>query len=159
MKTPQSGVCLVLAYGQDETGALAPQTRDRCLVAASLYRKGKVSELYLACACGSANRSMATEMKLCLQSAGVENKDIKVLPFGLNTTGEIDIFLESTPNRKRYVVSSWYHIPRVLWLFATKNSRVCLAWTWTCAPYDLLIEPVKLAKDIIWLGRDGKRVQ
>ncbi|HRZ30366.1 MAG TPA: ElyC/SanA/YdcF family protein, partial [Candidatus Paceibacterota bacterium] len=155
--TPKN-VCLVLAYGQDKTGALAPQTKDRCLIAANLYKQKKVSEFYLTCACSSASRNMATEMSLCLQEAGVGEKNIRVLPFGLNTTGEIEIFLEATPNCRHYVTSSWYHILRVLWLFVTKKSWARPSWTWTCARCDLSIEPVKLAKDIIWLGRDSKRI-
>lgn len=154
--SPKNKVCLVLAYGQDNLGGLVSQTKARCDVATRLSKEGRINIIYLTCACEKANKGMAWEMKNYLENQGVE-EIIILRPRGLNTAGEITHFLHQIlKGEKLWVVSSWYHIPRVVWIFLTHGQLVRPVWTWACSWPDIWVEPVKLFKDVLTLGRDIK---
>lgn len=156
MKDQDIPYCLVLGYGQQDNGEIDEQTKGRCWAASELYRN-TVGRLYITTACEKAGMKMANDMKRALIKFGVHEGDIIVQPSATNTTGEIQVFLSLVErNREVYAVSSWYHIPRIVWLFATRGRLVGVGWTWVCSWADLKIEPIKLLKDILCFGRNAK---
>jgi hypothetical protein len=100
---------------------------------------------------------MGQKMVDYLISLGVRKKDIIFSPRGLNTAGEIATFIKIAPLQDTlWVVSSWYHLPRILWLFWVRGRLVWPACAWCHSWADLRVEPLKLLKDIVTLGGDIK---
>lgn len=153
-----SSYVLVLAYGQLPNGDLHPQTVARCRAAYGLYRSGLAEKVFVSNATRhESGHNMGPKMVECLISLGVQPCDIVSMPLGLNTTGEIISFVGNVPEAATLrVATSWYHVPRTALIFALAGRWVGLTWTKSCRLYDVLIEPVKLAKDIWRRGRDAK---
>lgn len=107
---------LVFGYGQLDNGEIDDQTKNRCDKAVKLYGQEKIGHIYLTTA-SRKRKSMALAMRDYLVKTGVRKDDIVVNRQGENTAGEIDAFLRLLPTKSRvFFISSWYHIPRIIWL-------------------------------------------
>ena len=168
MSEGKIGMGLVLAYGQNPDGSLLPQTAARCRKMFELYQTGWVKKIFITNATfhQPSGTVMGAKMAEFLHELGVPVKAIFYLPCGKNTAGEIKKFLDLN-NRTRvlWAVTSWYHVPRVLWLFYILPNQygrfrfVNVRWVRDCSWQDLKIEPFKLLKDILSLGRSAKVVE
>ncbi len=145
-------ICHVMAYGQAADGSLCPQTISRCNVAAGLYRRGKVHMVYLTCADLKNGKSIAREMALYLVVNGVPVSQIRFILAGSNTAGEIEgctyLLLKGDTVT---AVTSWYHMPRVmyLWLWRLKIVRPAIAFGHVQFYGDFLKEFVKFANSFL----------
>ena len=95
----------------------------------------------------SAMRDFLVEQKVCENDIVVERR-------GGNTAGEMDVFLALVPTAAKVVfVSTWYHIPRILWLalWRVRLTRFALGVAWQHAHFkaDVLIEFAKLANAVL----------
>ena len=146
--------CLILGYGQKKDGAIDEQTEDRCRKALRMYREGKIEKIYLTVFASKNGVSMASAMRDFLVGQGVFENDIVVERRGGNTAGEMEVFLSIVPNEAKVVfVSTWYHIPRILWLalWRVRLTRFALGVAWRHAHFkaDVLIEFLKFANAIL----------
>lgn len=152
---------LILGYGQKKDGTIDEQTENRCQKALRLYRKGKIQKIYLTVSASKNGVGMADSMKKFLTEHYVREEDIIVERRGGNTAGEIDVFLSlMSPKTKVVIVSTWYHIPRVLWLALWRINPTCLAvgvaWQHAHFKADVLIEFPKLANALLRPIRSAK---
>lgn len=97
---------------------------------------------------------MASVMREFLVEQGVNENDIVMERRGGNTAGEIDVFLSIIPDGTKVVfVSTWYHIPRILWLalWRIKPTHFALGVAWQHAHFkaDVLVEFPKFANAIL----------
>lgn len=115
LKKLKKASALVLGYGQLGNGEIDDQTKNRCDKAVKLYRQGKIGHIYLTTA-SRKRKSMALAMRDYLIKNGVHKDDIIVRRQGTNTAGEINAFLQCLPAKSSvFFISSWYHIPRIMW--------------------------------------------
>ncbi|MCI0565731.1 YdcF family protein [bacterium] len=139
---------LVFGYGQKENGLIDEQTEGRCEKAALLYKARRVRKIYVTASPMKAGLKMATRMFYHLEECGVDSVDVIVEPCGSNTAGEMDVFLSLIPSEPKIIfVSTWYHIPRIIWLAWRRmpSERFTVVASWKHANItDLLIEPLKI---------------
>lgn len=152
---------LILGYGQRKNGRIDEQTEDRCRKALRLYQNRKVEKIYLTVSTSKNGVSMASAMRESLVEQGVNENDIVMERRGGNTAGEIDVFLSIVPDGAKVVfVSTWYHIPRILWLalWRIQPTRFALGVAWRHAPFkaDVLVEFPKFANAILRPRRSAK---
>lgn len=145
---------LIFGYGQKSDGSLDNQTRDRCIRGVRLYLDGKVSSIYLTVSAEKAGRSMANGMADFIQGRGIPRRNIHVIRQGGNTAGEMDVFLRNVPAMTGiFFVSSWYHIPRIvylaMWRLSWKDFSVSTAWRYVHFKADFLVEFAKIANALI----------
>jgi len=154
--------CLIYGYAQLKDGTLDAQTKARCDVAARLYGKDKIEMIFLTVEVSKAGVPMAEAMKDYLRSEGVFGDDIVIFRHGRNTAGETDAFLSITASGDRrsvYVVSTWYHIPRILYLWWVRGVIPRTGISWRKAHLaDLLIEPLKMLNAILRPRKSAKVV-
>ena len=153
--------CLVLGYGQRENGRIDEQTEDRCQKALRMYRDGKIRKIYLTVSASKNGVSMASAMRDFLVEQGVCENDIVVERRGGNTAGEVEVFLALVPTHEKVVfVSTWYHVPRILWLalWRINPARLAVGVAWQHAHFkaDVLIEFPKLANALLRPKRSAK---
>lgn len=154
---------LILAYGQEETGELKPETKDRCLAAVRRYVRlvglGRKCLLFVANTSakmvGDQAVLMGEEMyKYLVHQPGVSYEDVfytarEGVFGGENTGGEIDSVLEFL--RHRHWISlvclgfatTWYHVPRVFYLLLMRGWwpwPICIAWRYFEWVGDVLVE-------------------
>jgi len=146
--------CLILGYGQRENGRIDEQIEDRCRKALRMYRNGKIEKIYLTVSASKNGVSMASAMRDFLVEQGVRENNIIVEQRGRNTAGEMEVFLSLVPTDERVVfVSTWYHIPRILWLalWRVRLTHFALGVAWRHAHFkaDVLIEFLKFANAIL----------
>jgi uncharacterized SAM-binding protein YcdF (DUF218 family) len=156
---------LVFGYAQKEDGSLDDQTKDRCLKGAELYKKGKVGKIYLTVSAEKSGKAMADEMANFIQGQGIARRDIHIIRQGGNTAGEMDVFLTDLlvnygRIREIFFVSSWYHIPRIVWLASRrmlwKNFSIKVAWSHVHFVGDFLMEFAKMANALLWPIKSAK---
>lgn len=147
---------LVFGYGQKRDGSLSDQTADRCLKAIELYRRGMVSAIYLTVSAIKAGVSMASAMEGFLTEKIVFRVGIVICRTGENTAGELDVFLKMiSPGEKFILVSTWYHLPRIVWLALWRGKvwpwhfSLGVAWRHASLKGDLLVEPLKMANAVL----------
>lgn len=146
--------CLILGYGQRENGRIDEQTEDRCRRALWLYRNRKIEKIYLTVSASKNGVSMASAMREFLVRQGIHENDIVIERRGGNTAGEMDVFLSIVPDRAKLVfVSTWYHVPRILWLalWRVPLTRFAVRSAWRHAHFkaDVLVEFLKFANAIL----------
>ncbi|MBI5140516.1 MAG: YdcF family protein [Candidatus Vogelbacteria bacterium] len=152
-------VGLIFGYGQNADGSLLDQTRDRCDVGVALYRGGKIGKIFLTVAVEQAGVKMADAMYHCLVRQGVTPRDILINRRGLNTAGEMDVFLTalgpllSGAKVQVTFISTWYHIPRIFWLALWRVSprliSFGIAWRYAHPWADVCIEFAKMVNAIL----------
>ncbi len=136
----------------------------RCDVGATLYAYEKVQRIFLTVEISKGGVSMACAMKeyLC-RCHDIVPGDVVIFLEGRNTAGETDAFLSRTrieiDLKKIYVVSTWYHIPRILFLWWVRRRMPQPAISWRGAHMgDMAIEPLKMANAILRPFRSAKVV-
>lgn len=139
---------LVFAYGQLDDGSIDDQTTSRCNQVLKLYKKRLLKKIFITASAAKNGISLATSMRNYLLDSGVHTFDIVIDPRGENTTGEIDVFLSHVPSRSRVIfISSWYHIPRIIWLSIWRVPLLSLAfksaWRKACHLSDIKAEVYK----------------
>ena len=145
-------VALVFAYGQNDDGSIDKQTEARCETAVELCVSGYVDKVYLTCGVSKNGRQMVDEMAAYLKKCGVWPQDIIVDPRGFNTAGEIDAFLKlAADDEVVTAVSSWYHLPRIWFLFWIRGQTVRAAASCGGVKYSdyLLWEPLKMINAVL----------
>ncbi|MBI3632629.1 MAG: YdcF family protein [Candidatus Vogelbacteria bacterium] len=142
----KTDIGLVFGYGQSTDGELLPQTKARCDVAVSAYEKGTVGKLAVTCYVDSNGIRMGKKMREYLIARGVPEEKILLDECGMNTAGEIDTLLRHvSPSDTIVGFSSYYHLPRIWFLFASRGWNVSLNGTVKATnPSDLLWEPLKI---------------
>jgi hypothetical protein len=146
---------LIYGYAQQEDGSLDYQTMARCDVGAALFARKKVSRIFLTVEIGKAGVSMAEAMKEHLLRSHNEMmpSNVVILPFGRNTAGETDALLAYPPFeefKRVYVVSTWYHIPRILYLWWVRGRMPRPAIAWRGAHWiDVFVEPLKMMNSLL----------
>jgi len=159
---------LVFGYGQKTDGEINEQTRDRCNKAISLYHEKRIGKVYLTVSAVKNGVSMANEMKKYIILGGVNEKDILTDPRGRNTAGEMDVFFQLIPNTSMIIfISTWYHIPRIIWLslwrLPPRKSlllwfKVGIAWKHTHFKGDFLKEFLKIANAMMRPYKSAKMI-
>lgn len=145
-------IVLVFAYGQKEDSSLREQTITRCQQALKLYKEKIVEKICLTCAIANNGVSMAEQMADYLIKRGIPKSDcLMSCGGGYNTAGEIDACLSLLKSEDGiFSVSSWYHVPRIWFLFAVRGRfvklRPCFGGVILS---DLLLEPLKIANALI----------
>lgn len=150
---------IVYSYQQNPDGSMDPQTRSRCQRALALYqdlfrlkRQGKL------CIVNGVKKNdilLAEEMRKFFLAESVPNEAIIVSPHGLNTAGETDTCIlilceQLIRPRAVHVVSSWYHIPRILFLWRVRGWNVVGSSSYDgIRIIDLLLEPLKFLNSFI----------
>jgi len=119
-----------------------------------MYRDGKIGKIFLTVSASKNGVSMASAMRGFLVEQGMCENDIVVERRGGNTAGEMDVFLSIIPDEGKVVfVSTWYHIPRILWLalWRVRLSRLALGMAWRHAHLkaNVLVEFPKFANAIL----------
>lgn len=150
-------ICLVYGYGQLADGALDAQTKARCRRTLTLFQKKRISNILITVGMKKQNRFMGEEMQNFFLQHDVPQKHIFFSPKGCNTAGETDecialmhTFFPNT-NVSVVVVSSWYHLPRIFYLWLARGYVVaCFASYRATHLKDLLIEPLKMINAILF---------
>lgn len=154
-----ANVALVFAYGQKADGSLDSQSEARCKQAIKLYKEEKVGKLYFTCAVDKYGFRMAVQMARSCIRQDVSGDDCVVSEHGgNNTAGEIDTCLALLRRKDKVTaVSSWYHLPRIWFLFAVRGRLVKLSPSFGGVTLsDLLIEPLKIANAVLRPFRSSK---
>lgn len=154
---------LVFGYGQKKDGWIDAQTEDRCSKAALLYCLGKIQMIHLTVSASKNDQPMTYGMRVFLEHMGVPTKSIVIDRRGRNTAGELDIFLTHILPKERVVlISTWYHIPRILWLTLWRISprRVTVGIAWRHAHFkgDVLKEFLKFTNAVFRPFKSSKTV-
>lgn len=144
---------LVFGYGQKKGGELCEQTINRCDKAIELYRAGELEKIYLTVSAVKDGHAMADKMKAHLVKAKIPAEAIIVDGRGHNTAGELDIFRSLVPKEMKLVlISTWYHIPRIIWLalwrMSSKRFTTAVAWKHAHFKGDFLVEFAKMANAV-----------
>lgn len=152
---------LVFGYGQKRDGSIDEQTQNRCEKAVQLYRQSKIQKIYLTVSAIKNGVSMAEAMRDFMVCQGVKEADTVIERRGGNTAGEMDVFLSLLPRGSKVVfVSTWYHLPRILWLalWRIPPTRFALSAAWGHAHFrvDVLVEFAKLANALLRPRRSSK---
>ncbi len=147
---------LVYGYGQLCNGRIDGQTTGRCEKALELYRKGKIQKIFITVSAKKRGIYMGQGMKQFFLDQKVPEVDIVFEPIGRNTAGETDAFLTLARYHNNYktpraiAVSTWYHTPRIWWLWLTRMKFVKVGISWKEAHWaDLRIEPVKMLNALL----------
>ncbi len=143
-------------------GKLDGETKERCRETARKFLKTKKWDFIILTAgvFPRSKRSLADLMKECLIRLGV--KEDKIISKGIakNTEGETDIAFELLRERNFNsigVVSSWYHLLRIWWLWHKKGIRVRLFPSFfTTNPLEVYAEPLKIL--LVWAGLKKSKV-
>ena len=144
-------VALVFGHKQLPNGAASEQLMRRCERAIALQKSGVVDAVYVLAGVERCGVSMGREMELILLSRGVPRDKVICSFTARNTVQEVDGFLRlisASTQRSRhrlFAVSSWYHLPRILWLFWVRGRFVNLraARRGGVSKLDLVLEVVK----------------
>ena len=149
-------LCLVYGYGQKSDGRIDEQTQARCEKVLDLYKRNKIDRIFITVAARKNGIRMADDMANHFSYKGIPQKSVLVFPFGRNTAGETDVFLKIV--RRLYgkfgyrvvVVSTWYHIPRIWWLWLVRRRPIRVGISWRHVHWaDLKIEPLKLLNALL----------
>jgi vancomycin permeability regulator SanA len=135
------------------------------LKAVKLYHRGKVDKVAITVSAKKVGIPMGVMMDDFLMDEGVRERDILVDLRGGNTAGETDVFLRLAERHfgrrgfRPVAVSTWYHIPRIVWLWLVRGwiPRVGISWReahWA----DLRIEPFKILKSLLHPLRSSKQI-
>lgn len=142
----------VVVYGADFTknGLLGPETKKRCKKAASWYRGNNTRfimtpEGYAPFFKGPKHeQSMASMMKEFLELIGIPSESIIAEERSWNTLAEtlsaINIIEERKLSQEVIVVSSWYHIPRIWYLWKRKGWKVKISASGASHPLWVFLE-------------------
>lgn len=152
---------LVYGYGQKANGSIDEQTEGRCEKALELYRQGKIQKIFLTVSAGKNGKLMAEEMKrFILGRLLYPTENILVAPCGGNTAGETDVLLRQVIHQGEFRVipiSTWYHLPRIWWLWLCRGYLVWPRASWRAAHWaDLRIEPLKMLNALLRPYRSSK---
>ena len=142
-------------------GDIDEQTKNRCDKAVDLYKQGAVRKIYLTVWITCNTFPMARSMQEYLTANGVPEDKIQLEPRGMNTAGEMDVFLSCVPKTHKIMfISTWYHIPRIIWLalWRVLPNRFSVAAAWKHAHFkgDVLMEFLKIANAILRPYRSAK---
>lgn len=156
---------LVYGYGQLKDGQIDGQTTERCRKALNLYESGKIQRIYITVSAEKNGIRMGQGMKQFFLDHSVPEEHVIFDPRGGNTAGETDVFLSLAKDHvngesfKAIPISTWYHIPRIWWLWLSRKRLVSVGISWNEAHWaDLRIEPVKLAYALLRPHRSSKVV-
>ena len=147
--------CLIYGYAQKVDGSLDYQTMARCDVGAALFVREKIQMIFLTVEIGKGGVLMAEAMKeYLLHSCNkIMPSHVVIVPFGRNTAGETDALLAHAPFEvieRVYVVLTWYHIPRILFLWWVRGRMPRAGISWYGAHFvDVIIEPAKMFNSIL----------
>lgn len=118
-------LCLVHGADQYPDGRINDETKARCNKAIKLYRAGRIEQVFIICCSERGGRSLAQGMLEYFVSRGVRRQHIIVDSRGMNTAGEIDVFLSFVGDKAQLVdVSSWYHVPRIFLIYLLRGRMV-----------------------------------
>ncbi len=143
----------LFAYKQDDDGTLVPQSVSRCLAAAAAYHRGTLNRIAITADISRGGISIADAMKQWLEEHDVDPCDVVINRFGAaNTTAEVEAAILFCVGSKDQVVSisSWYHLPRIWWLYRVRGIRTRLVPTWGgTSLLDIILEPLKLLNNLL----------
>lgn len=144
-------VALVFAYGLNSDGELNKQGAARCAAAFQLYRRKKVEKIIITCATEVNGVYIGDKMFHHFSERGVSAYDVLGCFRGYNTAGEIDGCQEMIQKTDEVTaVSSWYHLPRIWFLWLVRGRLVKLAVSFDGVVMgDLLIEPLKMVNSML----------
>lgn len=146
-------ICCVYAHAVSGPNVLDGQTKERCRVVSALYHRDPRLNHYIliATAVKQEEKWVGEAMKNHLTGQGVPAKQIIFQPSGYTTIDETNAFLTIIrqcclqPSAPIIVISTWYHLPRIWWLWLVRGKAVKIAASWKGASFiDLLLEPFKL---------------
>lgn len=109
-----------LLHGHDRSrkGTLNRQTIQRCKKAVELYKKGAIGKIAITIRSRNPLANLAWEMRHFLITSGIPESDIIVRAEGDDTVGEVLACMLCVSERDGVVsISSWYHIPRVWFIW------------------------------------------
>lgn len=152
-------VCLLHTYKDVvANGCIDRQTKSRCQRAAQLWKERKIEKIFITGVVPPFGKEAGTRTKEYLIECGVPREHIVLEPRGLNTGGEISIFLEiigtyfPSENIEVVSVSTWYHVPRIRFLWDMcgwrLKARTLASWGGTNLT-DVLIEPLKILNALL----------
>jgi vancomycin permeability regulator SanA len=124
-------------------------------VAVRLYLSGKVDKVYLTVSASAGEIPMAEAMRGFLVGQEVKERGIVVNRRGGNTAGELDVFLSLVPRGEKVIfISTWYHLPRIVWLALWQGLRpghfsLGVAWRYATIRNGLAIELLKIANAVL----------
>lgn len=143
----------VLAYQQFENGSLVPQTKARCEAAAICYHNGRINRITITAGISRGGILIADAMKKYFEETlDVHPDDILISNFGANTATEIEAvwLFHLGPNDQVIAISSWYHLPRIWWLYRARGIRAKLVSAWGgVSIIDIALEPLKILNNIL----------
>lgn len=142
---------LVYGYGQLKNGDLDNQTRARCEKALRLYKSRRITKIYITVGAHKNWVLMGQKMREYFLASGVTQCDAIFSPLGHNTAGETDgCLLLIVKKEKIIAISSWYHLPRIWFLWLVRGRWVHLAGSCEgVKATDLFWEPLKIANSIL----------
>jgi vancomycin permeability regulator SanA len=142
----------LFAYQQNDDGTLVPQSAARCLAAAIAYHNGRMNRIAITADISRGGTSIADAMKQWLVEHDVDPRDVVINHFGsANTTTEIEAALLFCigPDDQVVAISSWYHLPRIWWLYRVRGIRARLVPAWGgTSLMDIILEPLKLLNNV-----------
>lgn len=161
---------LVFGYGQTADGSIDAQTRDRCLTAVKLYLLREISVIHLTVSASKNGVRMGDAMRDFFTSHGISSSKIVSDLRGGNTAGELRVFLDEADVRfdlgrgeSVILISTWYHIPRIVWLASWRlpwnQFEVRTAWRHVRFKGDILVEFLKIAKAVLRPRSSAKVLQ
>jgi hypothetical protein len=142
----------VYGYDQKADGSLVKQTIERCQVGLDLLERGDVEKIYITVGSILAGKHMGAEMRQWLIDGGAGEDQVCFVPAGFNTAGETDALLEIIRGQDVHVVpvTTWYHVPRMIWIWLVRKKIVYPAISWHAANRsDLFLEPLKIINAVL----------
>jgi len=132
------------------------QTQLRCDQAIIAHRQHPYLPILIATAAKKNREWVGESMKNYLVERGIPVGQIFFKPGGHTTVDETDAFLSlvcqhSSQSASRIiVVSTWYHLPRICWLWLARKRLVKMAIAWKGSSLsDLILEPAKLLINLL----------
>lgn len=148
---------LVYGYGQNEDGTIDEQTRERCIIAFRLYNRNRIHRIFITVSASKNGKLMAEEMGSFFLACGVPSRDLRIDLRGGNTAGETDVCLTLAGTTPVIPISTWYHVPRIWWLWLCRGYITFPRASWKAAHWaDLKIEPLKLLNALFRPRRSSK---